>query len=286
MARSKSNEVWRTDNYRMFKHLIGNRGINPQRINRVIESIREVGYIQCPVIVNENMEVIDGQARLRALERLGLPVDYIVVKGAGIEECISMNIKQSNWTMNDYIDCYAELGYESYKYLKILIEKYSPKIPVGAIVYSLTLTRQNGKGINGNIRNGKLTCTDKDFDRANKVLDYLTTFNDVFGSSMGRREYYYIAVAFCYMMNLVDKKAMIEKVHDRQVMLQKVATIQQAFESIESIYNYKSRSKVYIYTEYRKYCDEKMINARKEYLESNKANKTGGESDAVPTSKS
>lgn len=59
--------VYRTNNYDQFKRLVGNREVNPKRVKTIKKSVEEIGYIPNPIIVNENMEVIDGQGRLQAL---------------------------------------------------------------------------------------------------------------------------------------------------------------------------------------------------------------------------
>ena len=63
-------EIFRTNKYEIFKQLKGNREVSPKRISKIINSIKEVGYIINPIIVNEKMEVIDGQGRLEALRIL------------------------------------------------------------------------------------------------------------------------------------------------------------------------------------------------------------------------
>ena len=117
-------EVFKTNDYSKFTKLNGNRRVDEARVLKIISSIEKVGYITSPIIVNEKMEVIDGQGRLEALKRLELPVEYIIQQGIGIEECIAMNIHQVNWKDRDYIESYANRGFESYRFLKELLDKY------------------------------------------------------------------------------------------------------------------------------------------------------------------
>ena len=65
----KVMNVYSTENYRRFKKLLDNREVTPQRVNQIMKSIRDVGYIVSPIIVNEKYEVIDGQGRLAAAEQ-------------------------------------------------------------------------------------------------------------------------------------------------------------------------------------------------------------------------
>lgn len=94
-------KIFVTDDYSVFKLMNGNRSFDHKRA--IVNSVKRVGHIPSPIICNEKMEVVDGQGRLAAFKELKLPVYYIVIQGLGIEECISMNISQSNWTTLDYI---------------------------------------------------------------------------------------------------------------------------------------------------------------------------------------
>ena len=73
-----SKKIYITKDYSIFKKLTGNRSTELERITKICDSIREVGYITSPILVNENMEVIDGQGRLEAFKELGIPVEYII----------------------------------------------------------------------------------------------------------------------------------------------------------------------------------------------------------------
>ena len=108
MANEIIGKVFATMNYDQFKYLDGNRSVKDGRVNKILNSIDEVGYIPAPIIVNEKMEIIDGQGRLEACRRRKIPISYLVIKGIGINECTAMNINQSNWTINDYIERYKD----------------------------------------------------------------------------------------------------------------------------------------------------------------------------------
>lgn len=116
---AENRRIYKTSNYRSFKNLQGNRHDIEQRAKKLMPSLEKVGLLS-PIVVNERMEVLDGQARLMALERLQMPVDYIVKPGAGIEERVEMNIHAKKWTTKNFIDSYAERGDVSYKYLRSL----------------------------------------------------------------------------------------------------------------------------------------------------------------------
>ena len=62
-------KIYETTSYSQFKTMEGNRAVKDGRVNKIVESINKIGYVLSPILVNEKMEVIDGQGRLSALER-------------------------------------------------------------------------------------------------------------------------------------------------------------------------------------------------------------------------
>ena len=99
---TKINAVYKTDNYDMFRTLDSNRAVDSRRVAKVKRSIAAVGQLN-PIVCNEKNEVVDEQARLAACRALGVPVQYIIVKGADIDLCRSANATNKAWTSNDYI---------------------------------------------------------------------------------------------------------------------------------------------------------------------------------------
>ena len=173
---AKNGIIYRTTDYSKFKRLDGNRKIPSSRVSKIVNSIKKVGYILSPILVNEKYEVIDGQGRLEALKQLGMPVDYIISCGIGIEECVAMNIYQTNWTMTDYIESYAETGSMSYIYLLQLIRAFGKKLQTKVIISAVTGKDELPQN---QIRNGDFVCTVADYNMATSILTYLLEFKPV-----------------------------------------------------------------------------------------------------------
>ena len=60
------NKVYQTNDLTICKEIGGNRVPNPQHVKRLCSSIKENGMLCNPILVNEKMQVIDGQHRLLA----------------------------------------------------------------------------------------------------------------------------------------------------------------------------------------------------------------------------
>ena len=241
--------VHETHDYGMFKRLTGNRSIKELRVKKILRSIQTVGAIPNPIIVNEKMEVIDGQGRLEALKRLSQKVYYIVVPGLGINECRNMNIDQVNWTLPDYIDSCSEEGNENYERLKKLCDKYG-KLGITVINYAVTgLASCDNKSI----KTGNYCCDSEKYIEAENLLDYVMEFYDVGIKLAGRRDIFFMAIGFSYGDKDVNRGRLLQKVKENYRQFSPAATMEQMLDEISEAYNYKARdNRIYLKTDYQK----------------------------------
>ena len=169
MEKVEAYKVYTTKDYSIFKRLVGNRDIPETRISKIVESIQTIGWVHNPIIVNENMEVIDGQGRLTALQRLKMPVEYIIAEGAGNKECIYMNMNMVNWKLPDFIKSYAEQGNENYQRLLSLMEKYAG----GNLDIISTAVYRVSKSKHRDIKQGTLQLTEEQAKAAIPRLEFI-----------------------------------------------------------------------------------------------------------------
>lgn len=169
MEKVEAYKVYTTKDYSIFKRLVGNRDIPESRISKIVESIQTIGWVHNPIIVNEKMEVIDGQGRLTALQRLKMPVEYIIAEGAGNKECIYMNMNMVNWKLPDFIKSYAEQGNENYQRLLTLMEKYAG----GNLDIISTAVYRVSKSKHRDIKQGTLQLTEEQAKAAIPRLEFI-----------------------------------------------------------------------------------------------------------------
>ncbi len=105
--------VHTTTDYTLFKPIEGNRNKNLLHLNRLKKSMADT-YLFTVIIVNEKHEIIDGQHRFDVISELGLPLNYIVCKGYGLNEVHILNQNSKTWTSDDYMEGYCKLGYQDY----------------------------------------------------------------------------------------------------------------------------------------------------------------------------
>lgn len=167
--KSVAYNVYTTRDYSIFKRLVGNRDIPESRISKIVDSIQKIGWIHNPIVVNENMEVIDGQGRLTALQRLKMPVEYIIAPGAGTKECVYMNMNMVNWKLPDFIKSYAEQGNENYQRLLKLMGTYAN----GNLDIISTAVYRVSRSKHRDIKEGILQLTEEQYEDAIPRLKFV-----------------------------------------------------------------------------------------------------------------
>lgn len=174
MANTAVGLIYTTNDYEQFKHLIGNRDVDGSRVKRIEESINAVGYVMNPIVVNEKMEVIDGQGRLEVMKKMGLPVYYVVSEGAGVAECRQLNIGQKNWYPIDFIKSYADGGNENYERLLKLIKSkegtmFSADLCVSVVKNKIAFRRTNATKA---FKSGEFTASQDEIEQADRAMQF------------------------------------------------------------------------------------------------------------------
>lgn len=161
-----------TLDYDSFKTARGNRLLNPLHIERLVDSISKHGYRGAPIVVTPNMTVIDGQHRLAACRKLGVPVPYIVDKGANIETARVLNISQRAWKATDFIASYATTGNENYVRLQKFMQEtgLAFRLAVKALRPDLSGAEQLAKA-------GQLVVTANDVAAGKEVWEFWRQFD-------------------------------------------------------------------------------------------------------------
>ena len=227
----KTGSTYQTNDYDLFTRLEGNRAVLTSRVKKIIRSIEKYGYIYNPIVVNEKFEVIDGQGRLEALRYLDIPVDFVVVRGAGIEECIALNASGTIWKTTDYIDSFCEQGNENYIRFKTTLENYPG--------FAFSVKGALALGITGlpseTIKDGRLTFSVEKKKEAEEILNFVSLFISRIKTIKGRNEFYYFAIAFAYQQPDIDNKRLIDVI--QRTDFPPAADIRCALDNLSDVYN-------------------------------------------------
>ena len=236
--KTEVNKVYKTNNLSIFKTIDGNRVPNLQHVKRLADSIRFYGMICNPILVNEKMEVIDGQHRLMAAKEAESFVYYIIVTGYDLNEVHTLNMNQKNWGIIDFMEGYANIGIESYiKLRKFSQDNKDYTLPVCIMLCHNSL--QTGyKGTNFNNGTWKIKNIDLGQDWANKIRlikPFFINYNNrnFVGTMM-----------ILFQNKSFDFNEFMHKLRLQPTALKICATSDQYRTLIEDIYNYRSRNKI------------------------------------------
>jgi hypothetical protein len=241
------NKVYKTNDLSIFTQIGGNRVPNPQHIKRLKSSILENGMLCNPILVNEKMQVIDGQHRLIASQEAESFIYYIVLKDYSLNEVHTLNLNQKNWTKKDFMDGYANMGIESYKKLKFFVEKNEDFVFQDCISLCSNV---NGtlyvKDVRWSGSNQQVfvdgTWKGKDFDLAQEWAEKIRLLKPYY---TGYNRSVFVRVMINLFKNeLFDYSEFMHKVRLQPKALVDCANVEQQRLLIEEIYNYRSRNKI------------------------------------------
>lgn len=256
MEKESNIKIYVTDDYDAFQKMLGNRDAKSEA--KIISSIQQVGQVVTPIIVNEKMEVIDGQNRLNALKALGLPVYYIKQKGLDIEACRCLNVGQTNWGTEDYIASFAEEGNKSYLRLASLVNAYRKPLSIKGIIAMANPTALNEGGTSQEpmVKKGKYELTESEYELAVKRIDSAIDLG--YAALCKRRKYaariYWACVSYIYQNQSVNAADVIKKLEARENQIPGANRVSEQLSFMDDAINCESgrKSKVFLSTDFQK----------------------------------
>lgn len=176
--------MFKTRDYSSFKILNYNRGIDEKRIQGLMQSIKENGFLM-PILVSNNMEVADGQHRLEAAKRMNAEVTYIRynIEDELLPVLISkLNSLSKNWGNIDYYTMWSQRGKEPYIWLGSLMEKYNMNFD--EVILLSNIMRGASKSFD-KFKDGTIEFTDNQRERTefacikfNEVVNFSPAFKE------------------------------------------------------------------------------------------------------------
>lgn len=228
-------KVYKTMDYDMFNLLGGNRNINLKNANKIIKSMK-ANFIINPIIVNEKYEIIDGQHRHYACKELSIPVYYIIQEGLGLKDCQLMNCNSKTWSAEDFLNGYCELEKKDYLILRDFMKKHN-HLSIQLCEVLLANNSNIGTILHSKFKEG--TFEVKDVERADKIATMIRDFE--------RYQPYGLRIFFMALIKIMsderyDHNRMLNKLSYQNSKLQKEVNIVSYMQTLNDIYNYKTRA--------------------------------------------
>lgn len=229
-----------TSDYNAFSTVLGNRKVRPAHVKKLrlaIEADPETIKYN-PILVNERMEVVDGQHRLEAIKQLGLEVHYVRVPGLGLHNVQQLNSVAKQWQPVDYAAAFAKLGNENYaRYLDLKVSDYS--LNHDSLIRYLAL---DNPITSQSFKEGRLKV--EDFDKTVTLLEQLFEVGEFYDRFKIRS----FALAFLRLASAeeYDHKRMVEQMKNYgRNFLEDFSKEQDYFKALNKVYNFRKRAKRY-----------------------------------------
>lgn len=238
--------IQKTNDYSIFKSVSFNREKNKRHIESIKKIIQKENLLHLhPILVNEKMEVVDGQHRLEAAKELGLDVFYIQDK-ISYEHILNSNLFQKKLVLEDVIKYYAlkdaipaYLQFQEY----LNSTEISPKALIGLIFGTVSVP------MIGFIKAGKFVLptntevVDKLISSFNKFKEFakekrITPFTMFTSSS------FTIAFRNLILLNDYNEEIFFSKLQQRWFDLKPQLNSKEWTRLLISIYNWKNHNPI------------------------------------------
>lgn len=241
----------KTVDYGMFKNINGNRQIVPAHVQGIASAIERKNLLEhFPLLVNEKMEIIDGQHRLMAAIKLGLPVYYDVIPGLHIEDIMSINTHSKNWSVYDFIEAYIRLEIPDYTTLKEFMERHNMNATLsGNLLMGFSGISGGGGKSSGKIKDGSFRIASVPYaEEIVAKLQEVTPFCD-FPAKKDRK--FITAIAQVRNNPEFDWDKFIAKLRMHGLRIGSRNTMDYYILHIEELYNFNAKVKTELYASSR-----------------------------------
>jgi hypothetical protein len=232
---TRTSRLQETRDYEQFQYLNNNREVNRGHVEALKKAFEEYGNLTKvqPVLVNERMQIIDGQHRFEACKELGEPIFYNIVPGLSITEARKMNILHRGWTTDDYARSYAVGGNPNYQKYLDLKEEYG-------FTHSVMIDYCNNASIRtgmfADFREGLFVLADEASVR--ERLDMLAAAGDILGHRIAGERVFARALLKVSQVEGFKLPRMLKQLKARKDHLRQYTNLQDAMRQLEEVYNY------------------------------------------------
>ena len=235
---NKTNEIKSTKDYHLFSFMNRNRSIDKNHVKKLKKAI-SVKYIPVPIIVNDKMQIIDGQHRFVACKELDLPIYYTVISKCTLKDVQALNIVQKKWVAKDYLDSHIKAGNKNYAIFKSVMNEHK-------FGFEQTYKILSGGAAAGSTKNRRTEWEYGLFEvhDPEQAKDWLDKFKEIgqYYTNYNRRNFVFCMI---YLFNhpQFDYDRFISKLEYQRGRFKDELDIEAYMDSINKIYNYNTKGK-------------------------------------------
>jgi hypothetical protein len=226
-----------TKNYEKFKRVGLNRSIKNKNVERLMKSFELTGGMSMskPIIVDKEFNIIDGQHRLEACKRMGIPVHYVVFKD-NTKNIPIYNTYQEKWGLEDYAQYWASQGNKNYQ--RLLEIKNKTGVSINGLIECLF----NASGYKNEVFKEGRVVFEKDIEES---VDFVQKMMRLCYIIKGKRNIVNKIVRCVKCLRKIkdfDLDFLIDNVMKYQAKLYLCTTSEEYLQLFTDIYNYKKKN--------------------------------------------
>ena len=234
-----------TMDYTIFKKLEGNQPIVQAHVQRLVEAIQKKNLLSIrPIIVNKNMQVVDGQHRLEAAKILCFPIYYIEAEKLNIQDVAVLNTNQRNWKMETFLYVYSDhIKNENYIKLKQWIESFDLSLNQGIAFF---IEEGNLVQFRNSFKSGEFVFNEKAAEFADPYSSLIKKIES--SAKYSRKEWkcqgFIRSFLQFYSNEEIDKTRFWDQVDKYGFILSPKRSKQEYLEMLYELYNYRKHIRV------------------------------------------
>lgn len=245
MINESNTKIQYSSDYGMFHFLLGNRDLNEPKVKKMIDSVNKgLNFFKfCPILVNEQFYIIDGQHRFYVCKKLKLPVFFVIVPNFTLRQIAEINNNISKWKTGDFMNCYIDAGInkEDYLTLRNLVEGYRINVTVG--INLLMYGKVGAGGMSESFRSGEFKVHHQGLTL--NLLNIARQY-EKFGAEWKSRVFLQ-AIEKLIASEKYDHEAVVKKLEKHWLKIEKQSSCKEYLTHIEELFNYKNSIRQILY---------------------------------------
>jgi hypothetical protein len=238
-------KIFQETDYKKFRTIKGNRDISKKKVARLVASYKSGIdlFPFCPILVNEDFYIIDGQHRFCACKELNKSVFYTVVPNFSLQQIARINSDTDKWKNKDFMQCYTRLGNNNYKLLELFKDKYELTLSVAISLLHNGRCRGGGDFMSL-FRDGLFVAHYQ--DHADKIIAKCYDYETVNPDNWNDRSFIQ-AIEVLLTSELYNHSEVIEKLKVNKSKIERKSNWKEYIFHIEELFNRKNSIRKFIY---------------------------------------
>lgn len=224
--------MYSTYDYTRFKSITGNRLLNESKIKRIIADINKglnmLPY--CPIVVDKQMNVIDGQHRLYVARKLKKQISYVIADALTLQQIASINSNTEKWKKKDFMHCYTVGGNQNYEQLQRFMHEYN--VPLSTALVLLSGKTTDSGACNKDYESGNFVV--KDLSGATATMKIVERFKE---AKNYHQRSFILAIARLREAGICDFNRLVEKFSKNPSALRTAGNVKEYLRNLQDIYN-------------------------------------------------